>query len=278
LNLFFNSTNQEIEGHGKISSLFKQKKADLLALLANLPYVSHFANENSFIITLPDSVPVLFELNNQADLLFAIELGMGQLLAEKIEKAEDLKLLVGDQYPDSFAVVFSSLRTLRQSDQYKQDTARTFLMIQVNNLIERVSKSYNHRLSSQVLLLGSPRSCPFAQLSKLLPAQINKDELPYVFVSEKNYERDCQDLTQALEATDFEVHCLHPHLSHLRIRQVSGNDNSDNNLLLFQSIFWGTIGWIITIILIVYAMSGINGGKDTMLYRSSVQSRHAHAQ
>jgi len=274
--LSFNTTAQRVDGHGKCSSHFRQKKQQLLTLLAKLPYVSYSSSLNHFTISLPDATPAIFDLNKQADLSFAMELASSQLLAERLENSEDLQLLVRDEYPDSFALVFTSLKTFRASNQAKQEVARTFLMTHINSLIEQLNKTYSQRLSSQVLLSGSPRRCPFASLAQSLPAYINLKDLPYVYTSAADYEQVCRDLKASLNSSELDVLCLHQQLSHLRTRQT--NDPSYDNLLFFQSIFWGIIGWIITIYLIVYAMASINGGKDTMLYRSSVQSRHPHSQ
>jgi hypothetical protein len=273
--LSFNDTALEVEGHGKCSSYFKQNKEQLLNLLAKLPYVSYYSTEKSFLISLPDAEPVLFELNKKADLLFGIELGLSQLLAERLEKSEELQVLVGDEYPDSLALVFTSLKSFH-SNAAKQQVARTFLMDHITNLVQQINKTYSHRLSSQVLLTGSPRPCPFAKLAQKLPAYIEKKELPYVYTKESDYQNVCRELTRSLENTDYEVHCLHQHLSHLRTRQTATSNPDD--LLFFQSILWGTIGWIISIYLIVAAMATINGGKDSLLYRSSVGSRHPHSQ
>jgi len=276
--LSFNTDALEVEGHGKCSCHFKEKKEQLLNLLAKLPYVSFLPSGNSFTVSLPDATPVLFELNKNADLLFAMEIGLSQLLAEKLESSEELQLLVRDEYPDSLAVVFSSLRKLRASKQSKQDVARTFLLTHINRLVEQLNKTYSQQLSSQVLLVGSPRPCPFASLAQSLPTYVDKKSLPYVYTKDEDYENVCRNLTSALENTQYEVHCLHAQLSHLRTRQVNSTDAGEDNLLFFQSIFWGVIGWIVAIYLIVYAMASINSGKDTMLYRSSVQSRHPHSQ
>jgi hypothetical protein len=272
--LSFNTTTMEVKGHGKCSSHFRQKKEQLVNVLAKLPYVSLIGN--SFTISLPDTAPVVYELNKEEDLMFAMELSLSELLAEKLEKAEDLKMLVNDEYPDSLAITYTSLRKLKHSKQEKQTVARAFLLNHVNNLIQRINTIYSGRLSSQVLLVGSPRSCPFASLAQQLPSYIEKRQLPYVFTKDSEYERVCRELTDALANTEYEVQCLHQHVSHLRKRQVE--PVVSDNLLFFQSIFWGVIGWILAILLIVNAMASINGGKDSLLYRSSVQSRHPHSQ
>jgi hypothetical protein len=272
--LSFNTSTMEVNGHGKCSSHFKQKKEQLVSLLAKLPYVSVLGN--SFTISLPDTAPALFELNKEEDLMFAMEISLSELLAEKLEKAEDLKSLVNDEYPDSLAITYVSLRKLGHSKQEKRNVARAFLLKHVNNLIQRINTTYSDRLSSQVLLVGSHRSCPFVSLAQKLPSYIDKKQLPYVFTKDSEYEKVCRELTDALETTDYDVHCLHQHVSHLRKRQVE--PVVSDNLLFFQSIFWGVIGWILAILLIVNAMASINGGKDSLLYRSSVQSRHPHAQ
>jgi len=274
--LSFNSTAQKVEGHGKCASHFAQKKEQLISLFGKLPFVSQVGQENSFIITVPNTEGVIFDLNKQEDLVFAMEVSLSELLAERLEKAEDLKLLVGDEYPDSLAIVFTSLKKLKSSTPDKQNVARAFLLNHINGLIERINNTYSQRLSSQVLLLGSPRPCPYAGLSKQLPSYIEKKNLPYVFTKESDYEKVCGELTSALGNSEFEVHCLREHVSHLRKRQ--SNNEDPNTLLYFQTIFWGLIGWILTIYLIVNAMASINGGKDSLLYRSSVSSRHPHAQ
>eukprot|EP01103_Thecamoeba_quadrilineata_P019200 TRINITY_DN7672_c0_g1_i1.p1 TRINITY_DN7672_c0_g1~~TRINITY_DN7672_c0_g1_i1.p1 ORF type:complete len:505 (+),score=99.42 TRINITY_DN7672_c0_g1_i1:92-1606(+) len=265
--------------NGLLSTEFDLSRESLVEALKSVPFVQ--VVEDKVIVTLPNQQSVEFSLNAKEDAELLMELGLSQGFVEKLKMSPTLEALTTDEFPDSYAVIFKSLESVQ--DSYSPDSdqvrvARALIQAQAANIAEQLNNLYSNRLASETVFLGSSAQSSYASLRERLPAHlVSKESFPHVFTSHEAHEETCQTLKFALADSDFEVHCARD-ARHLFTRQaVNGDDDDNMDLMYFQSILWGILIWLIAVYLIVQAMAGINGGKDTMLYRSTTRS-HQHAQ
>lgn len=222
-----------------------------------------------------------FDMSSPEDLHLLAELQMFHMALQDSYASSQDRQLASDSVPDLYAFSYSGVDGLvsKYGQGSPQFVAALRLMdASVPVFLNQLSLSYNKRIMSQVLLLGSSSSPDVAQLTelvqKVMPGmKVEQDLLPALYLKDRTSTYlICQKLTQAAaeSQSDFSVHCPKDVTHHARrLLQVSPGAAAAptaDDIGRYQIMVWLSIMLAFTVIAAAYSLGFMSFKKDTLLY------------
>jgi len=227
--------------------------------------------------------PVSFDLHNYEDSMLFLEVEYLLNFLEMLDQ-EDLKSMVSDSNPDLYSFAFSSVRIIK--DAYGRHSKAFRAAVQlvdgaISIALERVNSLYNGHIASEIIYLGTPVSAHLKENEKAKDAIFtvlfeevrNKaffDRYYPVVYTSMDISHLCTDVETAASNYDLKAYCgigTLPMTFQFEHQTTNGTTPGLSRAANFQISLWFTIGIILVLIAIVYAVYNMDVGADSIIYR-----------
>jgi len=251
--------------------LSEMKEAGLSASLSIL--------DGTLVLT-SGNVDAKFDLSSEEDMMFIAEIAMVFELKTQLSLRQ-YKELALDDAPDHFSISFSSLKKIlikygRESPQFK--LALELVDLLIVNFVHKMEHLYEGQLMVEISLLGTKEIDCQHLISDSVKQTIDLNYLPQIVPTYPIAETTtiAQDLKLSTQDSKIELIQQNPVITRHYKRSINANNGNltinPYQLSSFQICFWTPIVITIIIIIVVYAMSQMSGGKDTLLLHEKPSS------
>jgi len=253
---------------------------------------NYVQSSNIFQVTL-DKQTATYALSAKEDYNFFVDLFIALSLPQFLH-SEYAKRLVSDNIPDLLSIGFAGVEQLRnlhgsESPEYK--IAIQILDSVLTKLFGEVSALYSRRIFATVFFLQSTSAVIAPDVLPVVESHIVsvpfEQLLPYIYLKEEDKQRSVQICSNVKEAaTNFDVYCLPSTTEHINLLRyietfdlgnASTNSSTNNTIItpaqvaIFQITLWFSIALGLVAIAAVYAISIMDVGKDSIIYRGGPQ-------